>query len=361
MKWMASSMAVTVALNFAQTVILSRLLQPRDFGLMGMAWVHLGLLEMMADAGVSNAIVHRQDASRKELSSLYWLTVLGGCMVAAIVAVTAPLVVGFYREPALAPLMPWLAVNFIISAAGQPFNMLMRRDLLFKRLARVDIAAATTALATSTALALMGQGVMSLVIGGLAATTVKAVSYFLLYWRQWRPSFELRLKDLRKFGRWGVLQLTDRTSNYVATNIDYLMVGRFLGAEQLGIYRLAFELVVRPVAIVNPIINSVAFPVFARLQRDNAALRRGILEIARLIANVTFPVMLGLLAVAPVALRVAFGEKWLAAIPLVQIMCVMGMLRSLSNPVGSLLIALGRVGLSCFWNATEAACNTVLF
>lgn len=360
-KWMSSSMAVTVVLNFAQTVILSRLLEPRDFGLVGMAWVYLGFLELFADAGVSNALIQRQNATKQELSSVYWLTVFAGLALAVIIVSTRPLVVAFYHEPGLAPLLSWLALTFIVTAAGQPFRMILQRELHFNRLAVVDISGAFIGLLVATLSAWYGLGPQSLVNGGLAAVTTKTMSCAIQCWHIWRPSLHFHLSELRPFLRWGSLQVGDRTMNYISVNADYLMVGHFLGAGPLGVYRVAFEMVARPVSTVNPILNSVAYPLYARKQNDPMALRRGVAEVARLIANVVFPLMFGLLAVSQDAVITVFGPKWLEAVPLIRIMSLMGALRSLSNPVGALLQALGKLELSLFWNGLQGVLNPIIF
>jgi O-antigen/teichoic acid export membrane protein len=150
----------------------------------------------------------------------------------------------------------------------------------------------------------------------------------------------------------------ERTANYVWSNVDYLVVGRFLGAVPLGIYSLAYETVIRPFTTINPILNTVTYPVFTRKQTDDSALRCGFLEVIRLISTLVFPVMAGLGVVAPLLVRVVFGEKWLAAVPIIQILCILGAARGLSNPVGSLLLAKGKVEVSFRWNVFLAVGNT---
>jgi teichuronic acid exporter len=153
----------------------------------------------------------------------------------------------------------------------------------------------------------------------------------------------------------------ERMANYVWSNVDYLMVGRFLGAVPLGMYSLAYETVIRPLGSINSVLNTVVYPLFTKRQKDDSALRRGFIEVIGLVSTLVFPIMAGLGVVAPLVVRVIFGEKWLAAVPIMQILCILGAARALSNPVGSLLLAKGKVEVGFGWNALLAVANTTIF
>lgn len=359
--WLAFSSATTACIAFCQTAALSRLLSPKDFGLMAMIWTVLGFAQTFSDMGVSNAVIYRQDATREQLSSVYWLSGASALAVAAAAMLSAPLLVLFYHEPALSGLLPWVAATFPVAAAGHQFQVLAQRNLHFNRLAILEITAALTGSVSSISLAYWGFGAYSLVFGGLLASASKAFLLILTGWREWHPSLRFRRTDLRGFLRFGAYQMGERTANYVWSNVDYLAVGRFLGADALGIYRLAYEVVVRPLGTINPILNTIAYPIFARKQNDDATLRRGFLEMIRIVSTLTAPLLAGLAAVAPLAVDVIFGRKWAAAAAVIQVLAVLGLLRSLLNPVGALVLAKGRVDIGFRWNLVLAAANTLVF
>jgi O-antigen/teichoic acid export membrane protein len=118
----------------------------------------------------------------------------------------------------------------------------------------------------------------------------------------------------------------------------------------LGYYTLAYNLIIKPSSMINPVITKVAFPVFSLIQNESEKLRRGYLKVLQLLATVNFPIMVGLAVVAPVAVPVIFGKQWLPSIPLVQVLTVVGLLRSTGNPVGALILAKGRADLGFKWN-----------
>lgn len=129
-----------------------------------------------------------------------------------------------------------------------------------------------------------------------------------------------------------------------------ILIGRFLGAEALGIYSLAYQIVTIPVLKINPIVTRVAFPVFAKSQRDHSMLREGFLSMTNMLALVSFPLLIGLAAVSDSFIEVVFGEKWLVAVPVLNILCIVGLLRVLMNPNGSILLAKGRADLAFYWD-----------
>jgi lipopolysaccharide exporter len=349
-KWTAISMGTVTALQFVTTAVLARLLSPSDFGLMGMMMVVIGFAQAFSDMGISNAIIHRQEATRDQLSSLYWLNIIAGAVIFCGVCLGTPLVVGFYREPRLDNLLYLAALTFLITPFGQQFQILFQKELQFNRLAKIEIANSVIYSGVAVALAFSGFGVFALIWSVLASTTAKAVLLCGAGWHDWRPGFHFARQDLNGYLSFGIYQMGERTINYLNSNLDYLLIGSMLGAKELGYYTLAYNLIIKPSTIINPVITRVAFPVFSKVQDQTERLKRGYLKVLQLLATVNFPMMSGLAVVAPVAVPVVFGEQWLPSIILIQILTIVGLLRSTGNPVGSLLLAKGRADLGFKWN-----------
>lgn len=358
-KWTSLAMVAVTILGLAQLAILTRLLSTSDFGLMSMIATVVGFAQVYADMGFSNAIIYRQDADSDQLSSLYWANIIVSVALGAVLVAVAPLVAAFFHEPSLVQPLRLVCLTFVITPLGQQFEVLLQRELEFGLLARRDIAAAAAGLIVAVATAAAGQGVYALVWGQLAQASVRAVTTAALGWRRWRPRLHLRWHDLHGFISFGLYQVGERSIYYWAANVDYLLIGRYLGPSQLGVYTIAYNLVVLPLAKLNPVLTKVAFPVFARKQDDPTALRRGFGELIELVAFVTFPLLIGLGVTAPVAVPVIFGPGWESAAVLVQIMVVMGLLKCLSNPFGSILLAKGRADVGFWLNVVSTAVTVV--
>ena len=351
----------TSGLQFLRVAILTRLLTPEDFGLMGMMVVVLGLAQAFSDMGLSNAIIHRQDTTRGQLSSLYWANWIAGLLTFAALCGLAPFIAIFYHEPRLDHLMMWAAAAFLIGPVGQQFRVLLQRELHFRALATIEVSAAAFATAVAVVLAAAGAGVYSLVFSQLAGNAVEATCLAVIGWRRWTPRLHFDRGELRGFLSFGTYQMAERSINYLTANLGYLIIGRVLGSEALGPYYVASQLIITPLIRINPIVTRVAFPVFSRKQRDNGTLVQGYLEITHFLALIVIPVLVGLAAAAPVLVPVLLGAQWSGATPLIEVLAFVGVLRAVGNPIGSILLAKGRADIGFWWNAVVAVLTGAIF
>ena len=350
-KWNSFEMALRVIVQFITLAILARLLSPADFGLLAMVTVITGFATAFANFGLSSAIIYRQDATREQLSSLYWLSIAAGWIVFIAILIATPFIERYYNEPDLAPILFGVSVTFLIIPLGQQFQDILRRKLRFNTLALVNIAQNMAYAVVAITLAFADFGVMSLVWATIARASTGAVLLLIVAARNhWLPSLHFRRSDLDGFVQFGLFQMGERAINYLSANVDYLIIGRFLGAEQLGFYTLAFNLMRVPLSYINPIIVNVAFPAFARFQHQNDVLRRGYIKVLQFLSVIIFPLMAGMFVVAPLFIPVVYGDNWMPAVPIVQIFCLLGVVKSLGNPIGSLLLAKGRPDLGFYMN-----------
>lgn len=344
-------MVVVTTLQFITLAALARYLAPSDFGLMGMIMVVMGLAQAFADMGISNAIIHRQDATREQLSSLYWLNILAGVLVFCAVYASTPLVVIIYQDPVLPNLLYLTAIIYLITPFGQQFQILFQKNLKFHTLAKIEIVTALVNSVVSISSAIVGLGVYSLVYGQLAGASSRAIFLCLLGWQEdWRPSLHFAKRDLKGYLSFGLYQMGERTVNYLSAHMDYIIIGHFIGAAALGFYTLAYQIVSFPLNKLNPVITKVMFPIFSTIQGDHATFRKGYSKTIEYIALITFPVLIGLLIVAPEFIIIFFGEKWSESIAILQILCLVGLFKSLGNPVGAVLLAMGRADIGFYWN-----------
>ncbi len=349
-KWTTLATGINTGLRMLQLLILARFLSPEDFGLMSMIWIIVGFIQIYTDFGVSSAIIHRQDTTPNQLSTLYWLTILVGLVTFAIVWIGTPLVVYVFHEPRLIPLLHVAAVVFLITPWGQQFQILLQKELKFNLLARLEIISTVSGVVITILLAALGHGVWSLVLGLIATESVKTLLLFLFSWNEYRPGFHFSRRHLKGYLSFGLYQMGERSVNYLGQRFDQLLIGSILGAQTLGYYNFAYNLVIQPVSRINPIVTRVAFPVFSKMQGDNNRLKSGYLKVISLLTTINAPLLIGLAISAPVAIPLVFGAKWTNSIILVQILSLVALIRSVGNPVGSLQLAKGRADLGFKWN-----------
>lgn len=350
LKWSGISMGAVTALQIITLAVLARLLVPSDFGLMGMIMIVVGFAQAFTDMGISNGIIHRENVTVNQLSSLYWLNIIAGITVFMIVWAFIPVIVAFYREPRLNNLLYLTAIVFLITPFGQQFQILMQKDLRFNELAKLEIVSSIASSITAVVLAIAGYGVYSLIWGLIAGTTSKVLILFNIGWRHWKPTIYFSKSDVKGYLSFGLFQMGERAVNFLNSNIDYLLIGSMLGAKSLGYYTLAYNLIIRPSSIINPAVTKVAFPVLSRMQYDNERLKKSYLRMVQFLSTINSPIMAGLAVIAPIVVPVIFGKQWLPSIVLIQILTIVGLLRSIGNPVGSLMLAKGRADLGFKWN-----------
>jgi lipopolysaccharide exporter len=341
--------AITV-LQLVQLAVLARVLDPRAFGVVAMVGVIVGFAQAYTDLGISGAIVQRRDATREQLSSLYWSTLLAGVAAFAILWLAAPLAVAVFPAPEIVPLLRAAALVLLIVPLGRQFELLLQKELQFDVLARQEVAAAVAGVAVTIGVALAGYGAWGPIVGSIVAAGVRAAQLLVVGLRTARPSLRLRAADLRGYLRFGSYQMGEHTVNFLAGRSDHLLIGGLLGPAALGFWNFAGSLTSQPSSRINPVVTRVALPVLARVQDDRELLRAGFLRLVRLLGGINAPLLVGLAATAPRLVPLAFGAAWVDAVPVVQILCLVALSRSIGNPIGTLLLASGRVDLGFRWN-----------
>jgi O-antigen/teichoic acid export membrane protein len=361
MKWTASSTVINTILQLVQYIVLARLLSPSDFGLMGMIIVIISFAQIFTDMGIGSAIIQRKNVTEQQLSTLYWFNILSGVIVFLTVFATSPLVASFYKEDRLIGPLYLTAFVFLVIPFGQQFQYLLQKNLEFDKLAKIEVVSIAFGVLGSILIAVFDYGVYALVWGQIISNFAKSLLLGIYGWKSWRPKFHFNKDDLKGFLSFGFYQMGSRTVSFFGSNIDNMLIGRFLGAEALGIYTIAYQLIIIPVTKINPIITKVAFPLFSIQQDNNKDISKAFIDMSKLLAVITFPMLVGLMSTAPILIPILFGTKWELSIPIVQVLAILGILRVLMNPNGAVLLAKGRADLGFKWDFFVAITNAIVF
>jgi len=350
-RWTTLSMVVITVIQIVRLVVLGRILGPEAFGLLAMMLVVVGFAEMLGQMGVSEAIIQRPNPTHIELSSLYWMNIVLGGLLYVVLLLATPLIASLYSTPELTQLLPWVALAFLVSPWGTQFKARLQKQLDFKPIAIIEIVAAIIGTSLAIVMAWQGFDVWSLVWGQLAQNTVMALALVLVGWRyQMLPGFYFNYRAITPYLPFGLHIVGSNILNYFNTRVDQLMVGTLLGPQALGYYSMAFNLVLQPIARINPILTRVAFPVLTRVRNDKARLKKGYFRMLDLLTTVNAPVLIGVAAVAPLLIPVVLGDQWLPIVPLIQVLALYSLMRSTGNVGGSLILSCGRANIAFYWN-----------
>lgn len=345
--WTGVSSALTQAITLLGTLVLARLLTPQDYGLVGMARLAIGLIAIFRELGTGAAIIQRKELSPEFLSSIFWANLALAVVTSGLAIATSPLVALFFHQPMIAPIIRVLAAGFIISALSSVPSALLNREMAFRTLMLIEIGATAFTTCLAVGLALRGEGAWSLVISSLAATCVTTVLIWLS--SPWRPRWRLSWKELRSIASYSLNLSGFNLVNYFNRNADNTIVGRYLGAYQLGFYQLAYNVMLYAVQNISQVMGRVLFPVFAKVQDDNPRFRQAYIKAVSTIAVITFPMMAGVMAVANPFVKAVLGEKWHPVASLLIILAPVGLIQSVVTTVGNIYYAKGRADWLFRW------------
>ena len=345
--WSGTSQFMIQGISFFVNIVLARLLFPEDFGILAMAALFIEMTGLISDFGLSAALIQRKKINQTQRSTAFWMNILVGVTLVGLSVLCAPLAADFFRRDIIAPVIMVSSIGFVIRAVGGVHRALMTRQLRFKTLAIPDVVGILAFSASVIPMVLMGLGLWSIVLANLVSALISST----ILWRlsSWRPSFLFDWAACRDLMSFGLNVLGEQVLDYVNVNVDYLIISRLLGEAMLGIYTFAFNLMTAPLRKIAQMVTRVTFPAFSQVQTDNAVLRAGYLKSVRYISLITFPILTGLGVLADDFIRLVYGNKWIAAIVPLQIMCLDGLIRTISTTTGSILYAKNRADIGFKW------------
>ena len=341
--WSVGARLTSHGLQVVATVILAHLLYPNDFGVLAIALLFTTLVTAITDVGFASLIVRRPRLDEPFLSTLFWLSLGTHVGLMLTVYAIAPWLGTFFEHPMVQPILRYLAPTVLLSALAGPYRGLLSRDLRFATLAVIEVTTIACFVAVSITLALRGEGVWALAWGILGSRMLSTILLWCTH--SWRSRLVFSRQDAREVRRASSQLIASQLLSYGGANVDYLIVGKFLGLAALGWYTLAYELAMSLQSKLLPALTRIAFPVFARLQHDPPRARQWYLKTLRDVSFVACPLLLALLVLAPELIRTVFGSRWLPSIPVLQVLCLGGLAAFVGPVLGAMLLAQGRFDL----------------
>ena len=324
-------------------VVLARLLSPSDFGVVAMALVVTGVVALFRDFGTVQAIVQRRELPSGLLDSVFWLNMGMGIAVASLLALLVPVIAVAMHEPRLTEVLWLLALAFPITSFGLVHQGLLERASRFRSVALIECCAALTGIATGVLAALAGWGVYSLVYQVIVGWIVITAGLWAV--STWRPAWRCSLALIREIAPFSGNLLGSNVCDYFARNIDNVLIGRFLGATELGYYNLAYKLMIWPLQNIAWVAARAFFPALSRLQDDKQRLRKAYVRAAAAVFLFTAPLTLGLFVLREPFVLAVMGEHWLKVADLLFWLAPVSMLQSVGTTAGTLYLSTGRTDI----------------
>lgn len=338
----AFSQGAMLVLRMGSLMVLARLLAPKDFGLVGMVTAFTGVLNLFRDFGLSSATVQRGQVTDDQISTLFWINILVGLILGLMLGTMAPMVAAFYHEPRLLWVSIILATSFLFNAAGVQHTALLERQMRFTALATIDFISLVVSTAVGIGMAATGFGYWSLVAAAVALPLVTTLGlWFTTGWIPNRPRSQEGVHSLLRFG--GTLTLGN-VIVYIAYNLEKVLLGRFWGADALGLYGRAYQLVNLPTDNLNSAFWGVAFSGLSRVRDDAQKFKSYFLKGYSLLLALTIPITIAAALFAPDLILVVLGPKWKDVVGIFRLLTPTILIFALINPLAWLIFSLGMVG-----------------
>ncbi|HYO09311.1 MAG TPA: lipopolysaccharide biosynthesis protein [Tepidisphaeraceae bacterium] len=353
LKWQAIEIGGRQLLSLAVFTTLARLLDPSAFGSVALVGAYLALVAVFTDFGIGTALIQRRELDPRHVNSAFWFNVLcAAVLCAATVALARPLAV-LFGDAGVAPLLRWASLSLIINAAAATHGTLFFRDLDFRSPTLRTLVAAAVGGVVGVGMALLGYGVWALV--GQQLTASLAGALFLWTASRWRPALEFSLPHLRE-----LLAVSASVSGvsllyFFSSRLDQLLIGRYLGTNPLGEYVVGGKFAELARTALQQPLAAVSMPALSRLQDEHERLSGAMYKGMELNALVTIPAFVGLAAVAPDLVPLAFGAQWQLAAGVLQLMALYSLAAGLFVYCHPALLATGASGRYLLLHAGCAA------
>jgi O-antigen/teichoic acid export membrane protein len=320
-------------------VTLARLLDPKDFGLVAMVTAVTGVYHLFTTAGLSTATIQRADITEQQLSNLFWVNILVGIILSLLCMAMAPVIVKFYNEPRLFWVTIATSAGFLFSAAGVQHFALLQRQLRYISIAGIESVAQLLSICVGIGMALAGFGYWALVASALVLSAVITVCAWLL--AGWIPGAPRRGAGVRSMLQLGATVTLNGVVVYIAYNLDKVLLGRFWGADVLGIYGRAYYLIDIPTSNLNAAIGGVTFSALSRLREDHDRLKSYFLKGYSLVVSMTLPTTVFCALFADELILVALGPKWKEAAVIFRLLAPTILVFGMINPFYWFLLSVG--------------------
>lgn len=327
--WSLAEKAGSMLLQLFVSILVARLLSPEDYGVMAVLTVFATLSLVVVDSGFSQMLIRGENPSASDYRTVFGFNISMSLLLYALLTLLAAPIAHFFEMPLIEEIAPVLFLLLPLNALCVIQQAICARNFRFDTLSKAIFLSSLISGAVAVVMALMGCGVWSLVGQRLAAMGVKAL--LLWWWSNWRPSGEYRLDALKRMAPYSLRLMATDIIATLYNNISQLFVGKFYSAQMLGFYNQGQKLKDMPVAAIQQSVQSVTFPALSKIKDEEQKFSESYRQLMVMVSTFLFPVMVGLIAIAPDMFAVLLGEKWMPTVPYFEILSLSGLFIPLSS------------------------------
>lgn len=338
---------------------MARLLMPEDFGVVAMASSITGFILIFKDLGLSMATIQREDINEQQVSNLFWINILIGTALSIVVILVAPYVASFFSEQSIVEILYVSTAGLIIGSLTIQHQALLRRAMNFRSLAIIDVSSKTIGSIVALLIAFQFKTFWALVLLPIISSLLYLLG--ILIAMPWRPLLYKRRSSIQDLVHFGKNMTVYGVVNYFSRTGDNIIIGKFAGAVDLGFYSRAYSLMMLPIAQIVAPLTSVVVPTLSRMQNNAEDFRKYYINLMKLLAYVSFPLIATLGIMGNDIIYIVLGEGWARASIIYQILCIAAFWQPILNSTGWILTALGQTKRLLHWGLINSVLLILTF
>ena len=359
-KWNVVTTIYCMAVQVLRLSILTYLLDKSDFGLIAIAMMVISFTDIFSELGMTVAVIHKQDITAEQYSSVYWTNVILHLLMFSIILVFSPAISSFYDEPILRQVVPLLGIQILLNAFGKMFQTIKTKELQFAFISKVRMIAVTIGFGVTVLLAWKGFGVFSLVYGQLVQVAINQGVYAIEGLGKQKIMLHFRFNEIKDFLKIGAYQLGAQVLDFLSAKIDVLLIGRFFGMDDLGIYNIAKDLMLKPYQIISSLVSNVASSAFARIQNNIHAIKENYKRVVKMISLLCIFIYFAMFVFADTIVAILYAPEFASVATFLRIFVVIGIINSINGQAGILQVALGRTDIGFKWTLIRVICSVAV-
>lgn len=329
-------------LHACSTLVLARLLDPSDFGLIAMVTAITGFAMMFGNLGLSTAAVQKAEINHHQVSTLFWINVGLGVLIAAVVISLAPAVAWFYGDPRLTPVTMVLGVAFIFHGLTVQHMAMLERHMRFFAIGIVGITSVGVGVGAAIVAGILGAGYWALVLMHVVLAAAGAIGKWIAF--PWKPGLPKRGVGVRELLGFGGNVTGFNIVNYLSRNADNILIGKLLGPAALGFYSKAYGLLMMPITQIRGPLMGVGMPALSRLQAEPQRYKNYYLKMVQMLAFITIPMAILLGAYSHQIIMLVLGPKWEQAVGIFRILAFAAIIQPVAGTAGLVMLSSGHAG-----------------
>lgn len=338
--WISGFRILTRGMTFAKTIVLARVLTPAQFGVFGIASLILALLEMLTETGINVILIQSKEKIDEYIDSAWVVSILRGIIISLLLFLGAPFIASFFNTPDVLGILLFMSIVPFVRGFINPAVVNFQKELAFRTEFWFRSVLFFFDASIAIILALLTHSVYSLVWGLLAGAVLEVILSFIIV--KPLPRFVIHKEYFKEIFHKGKWVTAYGIFNFIAQEGDNIVVGKIMGASSLGIYQMAYKISTLPISEITDVVGKVVFPVYVKIEGDRKRLLNAFCKTLLLTFFVSFCLGLIIFLFPKEIVQLFLGTKWLAAVPVLQVLAGYGVLRTIAGPASALFLAVGK-------------------